>query len=315
MRALSVTLAAITAASCAGQTNLSQGERANVSARYVERSVALRQSHYYGQLYDENELHLLSPYTFADTYHIVDTEGEPIHPPQQDGLIPAGTPFIIKRVVFPDAWAMATRMLTTPRYHPWVYLKPAPQAPQALPRDQPYILLLPMNLETAAAVEREIEGRLGTPEEVTAWLGERRPTVLAAIRRKDVVEGMTRAELLAAKGPPQAWHSDATAAGETAQVAWYPDVEAWLVDGRVETVRQPRAEQSLVAGPMPLRPEKARAPAAATAPAQREKDNTRAAREGERPGTPAEAATQPEPGADAAGSAEGADAKTDSVGD
>ena len=40
------------------------------------------------------------------------------------GIVAAGTRFVIKNIEFPDAQAMTNRMLTTPRYNPWVYLEP-----------------------------------------------------------------------------------------------------------------------------------------------------------------------------------------------
>src|SRR5687767_14646550 len=65
---------------CASHTRLAEPTRAAISARHSGRTVELRQSMYYGDLYDENEKWLLSPYPFAETFHIVDTKGAPIHP-------------------------------------------------------------------------------------------------------------------------------------------------------------------------------------------------------------------------------------------
>ncbi|MEE8410091.1 MAG: hypothetical protein V3T05_10820, partial [Myxococcota bacterium] len=91
---------------CASQTRLAEPVRSAVAARHVGRTVELRQSCYYGELYDENEKWLLSPHAFADTSHIVDLDGVPIHPTGQRGVVAAGTRFIIRRGEFTDAQAM-----------------------------------------------------------------------------------------------------------------------------------------------------------------------------------------------------------------
>ena len=131
-------------------------------------------------------------------------------------------------------------MLTTPRYHPWIYLKPAPDT--AAPEDRKYfVLLLPMDLESEAEVEAAIAALLGREGEVKRWLAARRPTVRVAIEHKDIVAGMTGDELVASMGEPQRWFHDTTAAGAAARVAWYPSKEAWLVGGAVAEVRSGRA--------------------------------------------------------------------------
>ncbi len=234
------TILALALSACASQTRLAEPVRSAVAARHVGRTVELRQSCYYGELYDENEKWLLSPHAFADTSHIVDLDGVPIHPTGQRGVVPAGTRFIIRRVEFPDAEAMVMRMLTTPRYNPWIWLAPAGESIEALPKDRDhFILLLPMDLETEKAVEEAIARVLAPMGEVTAWLEERRPTVRAAIEHKDIVEGMSEEELRAAMGPPMKWFVDKRDDAR-ANVAWYGAKEAWLVDGAVAEVRDGR---------------------------------------------------------------------------
>src|SRR5688572_11300901 len=174
MRSLPLFLLAVIM-SCASHTRLAEPIRSAISARYSGRTIELRQSMYYGELYDENEKWLLSPYPFTETFHIVDTEGTPIHPKGQRGIIPAGTSFSVYRVEFPDVAAMASRMLTTPRYNPWIYLT-APEG-SSLPEERKYfILLLPMDLDTEDAVEKEINRLIAPKGEMEAWLGSRQPS-------------------------------------------------------------------------------------------------------------------------------------------
>ena len=224
---------------CASQTRLAEPIRAAVAAAHAGRTVELRQSCYYGDLYDENEKWLLSPHPFAETYHIVDLDGEPIHPKGQRGIVPAGTRFSVGRIEFPDHYAVAMRMLTTPRYNPWIYLTPAGDA--NLPMDRKaYILLLPMDMDTREQVEAAIDELLAPVGEVRAWLADRRPSIQVAIKHKDVAAGMSEAELVAALGRPHRWFNDSHEK-KPARVAWYPSREAWLVGGKVVTIAEARA--------------------------------------------------------------------------
>lgn len=237
-------LSAAALSACASQTKIAQPVREAIAARHTGRLVELRRSCYYGNLYDENEKWLLSEHAFADTYHIVDTDGAPIHPTGQRGIVPAGTKLVVSHIEFPDVRAMARRMLTTPRYNPWIYLQPAPSS-TSLPRERPwFILLLPMDMETEKEVEDAIAALLAPEGEVSAWLASLRPTVRAAIEHKDVVEGMTEQELVAAMGAPLKWIADARD-GERARVAWYHTKEAWFVGDTVVEVRDGRSEESI----------------------------------------------------------------------
>lgn len=221
---------------CAAQTRLAPEIRQSIQRRHVGKVVALKTSSYYGDLYDENERWLLSPYPFADTYHIVDTDGAPIHPGGQRGIVPAGSTFRIRKIEFPDMAAMARRMLTTPRYNPWVYLEPV-DAPPLAGRGA-FIAVLPMDLETEAGVEEALAARFGPADEIAAWLAERAPTVRAAIKHKDALTGMTEAELRAAWGQPMLWFLENDHGG--AKVAWYRSKEVWMLDGKVTDIRDGR---------------------------------------------------------------------------
>jgi hypothetical protein len=227
---------------------------------------------HYGDLYDENEKWLLSPYPFADTFHIVDTKGAPIHPKGQRGIIPAGTSFLVYRVEFPDVAALAKRMFTTPRYNPWIYLK-APEG-SGLPEGRQYfILLLPMDQDREADVEAAIAELLAAKGEATTWLAERAPTVRVAIEHKDVIVGMTLQEVVAAVGPPQRWFTGEGSIVPT--VAWYPSRELWLERKVVKEIKPARPLPTLPSAAPPAStitsaeaaPAKAPASGEATTPA------------------------------------------------
>jgi hypothetical protein len=219
---------------CASYTNMPEPTRIALDLRYKNRKVELKQSCYYGDLYDENEKFLLSPYPFDEVFHIVDLKNEPIHPKGQRGIIPAGTLFVITAVEFPDWSAMSRRMLTTPRYNPWVYLKLAPES-TGFPTDRSYILVLPMGFDTEQAMEAEIARVLAPDGEMKRWLGKLQPTVRVAVEHKDVAPGMTSAEMEAAWGRPRKWLDDGTA-----KVGWYPSKEVWIVDDKVTEIKASR---------------------------------------------------------------------------
>jgi hypothetical protein len=227
---------------CATQTHLSAESRSSLSQQHVGRVVELRATCYYGDLYDENDLWLLSPYTFASTSHIVDLKGLPLHPQKVRGLWPAGSRFVIERLEFPTRWAMARRMLVTPRFNPWVYLRRlrGPLEPPAKEGGDPlYIWVLPEALESSGAVESALSAALAPDGTVTQWLQTLQPTHQVAVQHKEILVGMPRAALLAAMGEPQRFFADQQA-GRRVTVAWYAGQEAWLLDDTVVEVRPSR---------------------------------------------------------------------------
>jgi hypothetical protein len=228
---------------CATQTHLSAAIRSGLSQQHVGSVVQLRASCFYGDLYDENDLWLLSPYTFASTSHIVDLKGLPLHPQKLRGLWPAGSRFVVERLEFPTRWAMARRMLVTPRFNPWVYLRrlPEPGEPVAKEGGEPlYVWVLPEALESSGAVESALAAALAPDGTVTQWLQTLQPTHKIAVQHKEILVGMPRAALLAAMGEPQRFFADQQA-GRRVTVAWYADREAWLLDEVVVEVRPSRA--------------------------------------------------------------------------
>ena len=247
IRPVAATLCAATAiAGCASRTALPAEVRSAMENRYTGHVVELRRSCYYGELYDDNDKWLLTPYPFDNVYHIVDFGGQPIHPEGQRGIVPAGTPFIVDQIEFPDAGGLARRMLTTPRYNPWIYLRRVVGSPLPMER-RDWILLLPRGMKDKETVERELD-RLVAPEgRMIEWLAARRPVVRVAIEHKEIIAGMTTDEMVSAMGRPLLWFND-TADGKPARVAWYDVKEAWLIGDRVTEVRNGR---EAVAPPAP----------------------------------------------------------------
>jgi hypothetical protein len=158
---------------------------------------------------------------------------------RERGIVPAGTRFVVQRVEFPDLAAISMRMLTTPRYNPWIYLTPAGDA-KGLPRERRvFILLLPMDMETEEDVERSIARLLSPEGEMRDWLAARSPSIAVAIKHKSLIVGMSAEEMTAAVGSPRRWFNDQHG-DQAARVAWYPSSEAWLVDGKVIQIAKAR---------------------------------------------------------------------------
>ena len=224
---------------CASESKLSEPIRAAVLQRHTGRIVELRQSSYYGDLYDENEKWLLSAHPFADTYHIVDLNGVPIHPKVQRGIVPAGTRFVVETIEFPDRWNMAKRMLTTPRYNPWVYLRVVPHQARIPDNSKLFVIVLPSDLASEEAVEAALTKDLAPEGKVSTWLAARRPTVQAAIKDKQAIAGMTLEELSVSLGAARRWFVENGAAGQQ-RVAWYPEQEVWLSGDTVSDVKPSR---------------------------------------------------------------------------
>jgi len=219
---------------------LAKDARLTIAQDLRGETVELRQSLYFGDLYDENEKWLLSPYPFENTSHIVDHKGVPINPRRQKGIIPAGSSFIIEKVEFPDPVTLAQRMLTSPRFNPWVYLRPEPNSEfsRLYPENKPYILPLPLNMTSIEEVHTSIATFLDSNREVRSWLSERRPTIRVAIHQKEIIRGMSQEELIASMGEPYRWFSDEEDSKKTL-IAWYPGKEAWLKNGQVTEILQP----------------------------------------------------------------------------
>jgi len=231
---------ALALSSCLHYNHLSLPLQKSLASQYTSQIVALKQSCYFGALYDENEKVLLSARPFAEISHIVGLDGAPIHPESQTGIIPAGTLFEIKRVAFPGFLTSFERMLTTPRYNPWVYLEPLQRENPHIPTKHPYIVLLPLDINTEADFHAHLFDILGPKDEVLSWLTQRKPSIRSAIEFKEVVRGMQRKELIASLGEPLHWLSSTSEGGE-AQIAWYPDQEVWLLHEQVLEIRKPRS--------------------------------------------------------------------------
>lgn len=236
-----IVVAALAMCRCTGYVHVDPAARSALQARHVGKVMELRHSHYYGDLYDDNERWLLSSLPFADTYHLVDLHGRPITPKRQRGLFPAGTPMQVVAIEFPTAWRVAARMVTTPRYNIWVILRTVAQAGAAAPLGPDLVLVLPDDIADVSGAETALNQMLAPAGDVSAWLEQVRPTVRVAVAHKDILAGMNVQELVASQGEPVHWLADQLPDGRACRVAWYPHHEVWVAGDAVQQIRASRS--------------------------------------------------------------------------
>ena len=210
-----------------------------VSMGYEGKIFELKHSHFYGELYDENEFMLLAPYPFRDVFHLVDLEGQPIHPQNQRGVIPAGTRVRFRELDTVDRWSSLNRMLTAPRYHSWLIVELVDRLDLLPSERQPFVLLVSAELDDPEVRKAAIDRWLAPVGETTSWLQTRSSRAQQAIALKAPYPGMQQDELIAAMGPPKAWIAEQGQKGQQ-MVAWYPHAEAWMDGSLVVSLQQQR---------------------------------------------------------------------------
>ena len=191
---------------------------------WIEHSVELKHSCFFGDLYGENELWLLSPYRFSETSHMRDLDGNAIYPQDEKGLVAAGTTFKVKRIEAPSRLALLKRMLWTPRFYTWVYLEQISTPPNLKHRERPFVIVLQGNYAESQELEEALNSWLDKSHTTSQWISNRSPMVQYGIRNKEAIEGMTLEELITAVGKPKKLVSQHTNS-EIATIAHYPNQE------------------------------------------------------------------------------------------
>ncbi len=122
-------------------------------------------------------------------------DGTPTRPPAPDGVLLPGTPLRIRTVEYPTGWIIASRVVMTPRYHPWAYVDIPGES-------RPGIVVLPQTASTADEIRAELDRVLGTgdpgPEFRVLPEAQR-----AAIAVKKPSDGMSAQALTMAWGYPE----------------------------------------------------------------------------------------------------------------
>ncbi len=187
--------ATLAAAGCAPRVTVPESERARTARELEGQRRHARVALFVGPFFGDDTRRLVTDVPRDELDLLESPDGTPTPPPMPDGVLLPGTPLRIRAVEFPTGWIIATRVVTTPRYHPWVYLD--------VPGDtRPGILVLPQTVATAEAARAEIDRLLGT-EDRSAEFRALPEAQRAAIALKRPSEGMTPAALEMAWGYPE----------------------------------------------------------------------------------------------------------------
>jgi len=222
------------AAGCASQTKLSAEARSSLQRDLTTGPAAVRYlkaSSYVTPFFGDASKRLLTPYPPDEVRLLNDTKGQPINPGAIQTLVPAGTPVRVLQVEFPTAWAIAERVLYSPRTQPWVYLQV-----EGAPAGPPLILVLPPQLDAPEDVRAELDRHL-LVQNPAARLGKFPARFQEALKQKRVLEGMPEAALELSWGAPESIRR--TLEGPRTNQEWvYPGGKrrVFLTDGVVTRI-------------------------------------------------------------------------------
>ena len=197
MRPALLLLGLLTCAGCASHTQLAPEERAGLEKELTGSPRYLKLSFNVTPFFGDAGLRLITPAAPDEVRLLDDTRGNPIDPGPVQAVLPAGRRARIVKVEFPTAWAVAERVLYSPRTQTWVYVdvEGAPEGP-------PLVLVLPPRVDTVDAVRTEVERYL-IERDPAAQLAAFSEPVRTAVARKEARVGMPEEALEMAWGYPE----------------------------------------------------------------------------------------------------------------
>ncbi|HTP28439.1 MAG TPA: hypothetical protein VMK12_22630, partial [Anaeromyxobacteraceae bacterium] len=200
MRWGAIFLSFLAGLNCFPRVSVPDSERQRASHELEDQVRFTKVALYIGPFFADTSKLLVSDQPFDELDLLETPRGEVILPPRPERVLPPGTRVRIQKVEFPTGWIIAKRNIMSPRYHPWVYL-----SLEGEPR--PLLQVLPQALASAEEVRVELERVLGASDPSAAYLalpdGQR-----AAIRRKELEEGMSPQAVEMAWGYPEKKHID-----------------------------------------------------------------------------------------------------------
>jgi hypothetical protein len=185
----------LAAAACFPRASVPEAERARASRELEGERRFVKVALFAGPFFGDNTKLLVSDSPFSELDLLQTTGGQPITPPEAQRVILPGATVRIEKVEFPTGFLIAKRVVMTPRYHPWVYLRMEGEA-------RPLVVVLPQTLADADAVRLELERVLGTVDPSPA-LQALPPPQRSAVARKVPLEGMAPQALEMAWGYPE----------------------------------------------------------------------------------------------------------------
>jgi hypothetical protein len=182
-------------AGCVPRTTISEADRDKAVKDLPGQRRFLSVAAYVGLFYGDETKLLLHDAPAAELDLLETAGGEPIQPPPAAEILTPGTPVRIRSIEFPTGMIIASRMILTPRYHPWVFLE--------LPgHERPAILVLSQAVSSYDDVRAETDRVLATNDPSPAF--QALPQAQReAIARKELSESMGPRALEMAWGYPQ----------------------------------------------------------------------------------------------------------------
>ena len=216
-------LALAVAAACAPRAVIPDAERERVERELAGERRFARVALYEAPLWGDRTKALLSDEPVDELELVLSAGGTPIPPPPAERVVPPGTPARIVQIEFPTGWTIARRVVMTPRYHPWAYVE--------VPGDpRPHVVVLQQTAVSFEDVRAELD-RVLTRDDPSSLFSALPEEQRAAIRRKELVEGMGPRAVEMAWGLPERKKIDRPAATE--EWAWPGKRRAFFQEERL----------------------------------------------------------------------------------
>jgi hypothetical protein len=187
--------ALLLAAACVPRATIPDADRARATQDLTGQLRWLRTAAFVGPFYGDRDKALLSDQPLGELDLLENPEGQVIAPPPAERVLPPGTPLRIRSVEFPTGMLIASRVVLSPRYHPWVIL----EAPD---ESRPLVLVLSQTLASYDQALAEVDRMLAADDPSPA-LRALPAAQRDAVLRKGLVEGMGPSAISMAWGRPQ----------------------------------------------------------------------------------------------------------------
>jgi len=205
-RAFPLALALLPLAACAPRAVIPDTERERVHRELSGEQRWLRAAAYASPLWGDHSKLLLSDQPLAELELVLSAGGTVIPPPPAERVVAPGTAVRIREVEFPTGWAIARRVVMSPRYHPWVVVD--------VPGDsRPYVVVLSQTAASYADVRGELD-RILTKDNPSSSFAALPAEQRAAVMKKELVEGMGPRAVEMAWGLPERKKIDRPIASE-----------------------------------------------------------------------------------------------------
>lgn len=204
--ALAALLALSALPACMPRAVIPDEERLLVEQELVGRARWLRVAANVGPFFGDRTRYLLTDQPVDEIELLQSASGETIPPPPAERVLPPGTRVRIRAIEFPTPWRIAKRIVMTPRYHPWALLDV-----DGDPR--PYVIVLPQEAVRLEEIEAEL-ARYLTADDPSPFLQSLPREQQSAIRRRELVEGMSPRAVEMAWGQPERRRIDRPAGTE-----------------------------------------------------------------------------------------------------